>query len=352
MNIIRPLISIVLCLSLLVCFAACGKKEENNKADSDNAPENKYTEKWVIEPSIEADAIYTLPLCVFNEETNHYDITYGDVFIIEKDGKSGFINSNGDIIVEPKYDTIETCICKEGYIVSIKPEGSYRTTYTVDSSFNEIWSYPHSCEEFDGYEYLWDAAANKVMVKKVNSQRSSDAYLPEAVKLDNGKYAVASNGKLCSNADYDAAGIFTGGLVALSKGGKWGYVNSEGKQIIPFEYDAVPGYSATGNGNTPYECSENYVTVFKNGKYGVVKSDGTQVIPCQYTALTTVHDGRVFASNDGGVWGLLLVDESISNGIASDTKVTEPTEKSSESSVEETTESTQEQTSEQLQTVI
>lgn len=331
----KCLTAVVLCFALLLCFSACGEKQADTQ--SEKTQKTEYTEKWVVEPSIVADNIYSLPLCTFNEETNHYDVNYGDVYVIEKDGKLGFINSNGEIVVEPKYNTVETCICTDGYIATIKPEGSYRSTYKIDSSFNELWMYPHSCEEFEGYTYLWNAGLNTVSVQNGDVQADGGAYLPEAVGLDSGKYAVVSAGKIQGETDYDAAGVFTGGVVAMSKGSKWGYVNALGETVIPFSYDAVPDYSATGNGNTPYECSENYITVLKDGKYGIFKADGTQVVPCNYRSLTTVHDGRAFVSNDGGVWGILLIDETVSNGIVYQTEVvqssTQPTEEATSQEV-------------------
>lgn len=316
MKCFRSMFAALLCMVLLFGLCACGKKEEEAKAETDSSQKIEYAETWVVEPSIEADNIFSLPLSSFNEKTNHYDVSFGDCYVIQKDGKFGFIDSNGDLIIEPKYDTVETCICTDGYIATIKPVGSYTTTYKIDSSFSESWMYPHKCDEFTGYTYLWNSALNKVSIHNGDTQADGGSYLPEAVQLDSGKYAVASGEKLCGATDYDAAGIFTGGLVAMSKGGKWGYLNSAGETVIPFEYSSVNGYSALGNSTTPYECSEGYITVLKNGKYGVFKADGTQVVPCQYNALTTVHDGRAFASNDGGVWGILLIDERISNGIS------------------------------------
>ncbi len=165
-----------------------------------------------------------------------------------------------------------------------------------------------------------------VSVQKGDEQVDGGNFVPEAVRLSDGKFAVACGNKLQGAADYTAAGVFTGGLVALEKGGKWGYVNSKGKEVIPFEFDAIDSHSALGGEPTAYECSEGYVTVCKGGKYGVYKADGTQVIPCQYSAMTTVHDGRVFASNDGGVWGILLVDKQISDGIALKKAIAETTE--------------------------
>ena len=317
MKCFKRVFALCLCLVMIAGLCACAdKKKEEDKSKTDSAQKIEYTETWVVEPSIEADRIFSLPLTRFNTKTNHYDVSFGDCYVVEKDGKLGFINSNGEIVVEPKYDTVETCLCTDGYIATVKPENSYRSTYTLDMSFSEMWSYPHKCEGFDGYTYLWDSALEMASVQKGDVQADGGIFVPEAVKLSDGKFAVASADKLQGAKDYTAAGVFTGGIVAMEKGGKWGYVNSKGEEVIPFEFDAISGYSALGIGDTAYECSEGYVTVCKGGKYGVYKADGTQIVPCQYSAMTTVHDGRVFASNDGGVWGILLVDEQISDGIA------------------------------------
>ncbi len=323
MKSLKRLTAVVLLLSLVFVFTSCGKKDQTKEPDK--AQTTEYSESWVIEPSIIADKIYSLPLCSFNEVTNHYDVTFGDVYVIEKGGKLGFINSNGEIVVEPKYDTIETCPCTKGYIATVKPENSYRTTYTIDLNLSQMWSYPHKCEGFNGYTYIYNSTANSVSVQNGEVPVSGGAVLPEAVELDSGRFAVVTADKIQGDSEYDDAGVFTGGLVAVQKGEKWGYVNAKGETVIPFNYEAVPEYSATKRSVTPYECSEGYVTVLKNGKYGVISNEGKEIVPCQYRYITTVHDGRAFVSNDGSVWGLLLIDEAASSGIKYEEKTTTTT---------------------------
>ena len=326
---IRNLLCFVICAATLILLVSCGKKDDAKPAASEQTPETtqiNYTEKWVLEPSIEADKIYSLPLCTFNDDTNHYDVSFGSAYVIEKDGKFGFIDSNGKIIIEPKYDTVETCTCTEGYIATVKPEGAYRETYNINLSFDELWIYPHKCEEFDGYTYEWNQQENKAEALR-EGYRTRYCVMPEAVKdSQSGKYALALPGKLSGDYAYDAVGVFTGGLIALSKGGKWGYLDYSGKTVIPFEYDAVEGYGALGIADTAFESSEGYVTVVKDGKYGVFRTDGAQVVPCQYKSLTTVCDGRAFAMGDNGMWGILVIDETVSDGIAKESETQQDTQ--------------------------
>ena len=188
------------------------------------------------------------------------------------------------------------------------------------------------------YVYKWIQTASSLSIEKLSGETSvktgKKAVLPETAKLKDNetKFVFVGANGLITQDTYDGAGIYTGSLAAVSKGGKWGYVNSSGKTVIPFEFSAVEGYRAVGSADTPYECSENYVTVLKDGKYGIYKSDGTAVVPCKYKFLTTVHDGRAFCSDGAGIWGILCIDESISDGIISPEEKTSASTKTSSSS--------------------
>lgn len=349
---IRMTLSFLICA--LIVFSLCSCEGKNDSGDSKKEQKTvqqiNYTEKWVVEPSIKADNIYSLPLVKFNEETNHYDVGFGDVYVIERDGKFGFIDSNGEEVIEPKYDSVETCPCSYGYIVTEKSEGLYSVTYLVNSSLKSIWRYPHKCTQKGDYVYKWDNTASTLSIEKVgensNAKTSKKAVLPECAGVagEEKKYVFASASGLITKEIYDGAGVYTGSLAAVLKNGKWGYIDSNGKTVIPFEFSAVDSYSALGTESTPYECSENYVTVLKDGKYGIYKSDGTAVVPCKYKSLTTVHDGRAFCSDGAGVWGILCIDEEISDGIISPAEKNSSTV-SSTTAETQTTESTSQQSS-------
>lgn len=340
----RRMLCLVLTAVFILQFAACKKNSEPENDDTAQKEKTeeavKYAEKWLLSPSIQADAIYSLPIVSFNKTTNHYDVSFGDNFVIEKDGKYGLIDSNGKLVISPEFDSIETCTCYEGYIATVKEGEYYTTTYHIDSNNQKLWTYSHTCDGFSGYAYKWNDASSTLSAEEVGSEGAYPAsivpVLPETAEITDGssdteKYALVNNGKAVGKG-YNGAGVFTGGVAAVQSDGKWGYVNSEGKTVIPFEFSAIEGYNALkGENDTPYESSEGYITLSKDGKFGIYSSEGKQIIPCQYTYLTTVHDGRAFASQDGKSWGILLVDEKISNGIASDDEVTAVTAESTTS---------------------
>ena len=331
----------ILCLALaavfVFLFAACGgnrKKDEEEKQQK-TEPKATYTEKWLLSPSIKAQSIYSLPLISLNKSTNHYDISFGDSFVVKKGDLFGLIDSNGSLVFKPEFLTIETCPCYDGYIITQKEDSVYTSTYQLSSKYQKAWIYPHDCDGFTGLSYKMNS--DDMTVSSDYNGKDKDfpsdvkPVLPEAMPIADshgptGKYTIVTDGKAVGRSDYDCAGVFTGGLCAVRLNNRWGYVNAEGKTVIPFEFDAVEGYNALNlSYDTPYECSEGYVTVLKGGKFGVYSADGEMVIPCQYACLTTVHDGRAYASQDGQTWGILLVDEKISNGISAEENTTTTT---------------------------
>ena len=63
---------------------------------------------------------------------------------------------------------------------------------------------------------------------------------------------------------------------------KWGYINSKGKIVIPFRYDATSGFS---------EDLENPAVVIIENKYGYIDKTGKTVIPVIYDAAAEFQDG-------------------------------------------------------------
>ena len=115
--------------------------------------------------------------------------------------------------------------------------------------------------------------------------------------------------------------VFSEGLAAMMKpGNKWGYINKEGKEIIPFVYDwgscFHQGVALVAKGkrlglidknNTvilPFEF-ENGVftgsvyTLCQNGKWGVYSPTGVCVTPCQYDQQITFVEGYATVVKNG-----------------------------------------------------
>ena len=84
-----------------------------------------------------------------------------------------------------------------------------------------------------------------------------------SVKSKDNKYGfIDRNGKIVIPLEYEDAGNFSEGLAPVKKDGKWGYISKSGEVRIPFEFDKAS------------EFSEEYAVVSKNGEAGFIDKNG------------------------------------------------------------------------------
>ncbi len=79
--------------------------------------------------------------------------------------------------------------------------------------------------------------------------------------------------------DYDEVRNFQEGLAVVSKNKKYGFINKNGKEVIPRIYDDV------------FDFSEGLAPVLKNEKYGFIDKHGQEVIPCIYDDVLNFSEG-------------------------------------------------------------
>ena len=111
------------------------------------------------------------------------------------------------------------------------------------------------------------------------------------------------------------------GIAALCKDGKWGYFNSEGEEILPFEY-SPSAYSFTDyrtDGKIryiPYSSSFGYIAVCKDGKWGYADTEGNMVTDLEFDEARPVYMGKAWVKLDGA-WSVIEFAE-YDEGITAD----------------------------------
>ncbi|MCL2816459.1 MAG: WG repeat-containing protein [Oscillospiraceae bacterium] len=140
-----------------------------------------------------------------------------------------------------------------------------------------------------------------------------------AVLMDKeGKFGfVNKENRVVIAFEYDSAYAFEGGCAAVQKGGKWGAVDGEGNVVIPFEYDEVSslgeGFMSTKKGDTYsdspiYDSANDFieglVAVQKGGKWGYIDETGEIIIPIEYDSVGRFNEGLSAVQKDGK-WGIL-----------------------------------------------
>lgn len=114
-----------------------------------------------------------------------------------------------------------------------------------------------------------------------------------------GKYGfMNSQGKLVIPIKYDDVGIFSEGLASVEKNNKSGFINIQGKIVIPFEYDR------------PSRFSDGLARVRIDGRYIFIDKTGTKVLDVdRYYNLNPFSYSEVFMD------GFALVEKESKQGL-------------------------------------
>lgn len=193
---------------------------------------------------------------------------------VEKDGRTGWIDHNGQIIVPLKYDRTRE-FSEE--IIAVN-QGA-----TLDDF---------------GYEGGKWGYCNRKGVEITPPQFDEVADFKQglaAVKKGK-KYAyVNTQGKVQISFRYDYASDFSEGLAAVESKGKWGFINRQGEWVISGVYDHASafqhGLAIVFSENFRYPV-EDYEDVFETqGKYGLIDRKGKLILDTIYDELGPFING-------------------------------------------------------------
>jgi hypothetical protein len=108
-------------------------------------------------------------------------------------------------------------------------------------------------------------------------------------------------------------GAFSDGLASVIKSvgeweGKVGYIDKSGKVVIDFIYDAIPGHGYTAN-----EFREGFAVQLLGEKYGIIDKAGNIVVPFVYEEIHSISEGMASVSISGRFqfspkkWGVIQI---------------------------------------------
>ena len=107
----------------------------------------------------------------------------------------------------------------------------------------------------------------------------------------NGKWGfLSSDGKVVVPTIYDSVGSFREGLADVSKNGKSGFVDTTGKVVIDLVYDNVYGFKS------------GIAKVANLNLYGLINKSGKLILPIEYDNIAHVS-GEMIAICKKDLWG-------------------------------------------------
>lgn len=312
------------------------------------------TYEWIVQPEIEADDIYYL--------RDNQEIAYSQnelkrqkfsaYAVIEKDQKRGVIKNDGTVVDGIKYTyvfviadinignpyvlydpDVEKYFYLDEDMGEMKEAGEYESMetdlwggifYYADELRNILDSRTSSGEKTEIPEYA-------IPVQKAESVYGSSADYEAWVQGLSEQYAIYYKNKLTADFTYEECGSDSSGILAVEKDGKWGYVNEEGKLVIPIEYDAswdcysaydIENPNVVGGNITPYcyAASEGYVPLVKDGKWEMRNVSGQLVIASGvFEKICPVYDGKCWVKKNGK-WGAIQLNKAETNPLLSETE--------------------------------
>ena len=106
----------------------------------------------------------------------------------------------------------------------------------------------------------------------------------ENIFTKDGKYGyVDKNGKTIIPPKYDGANDFSEGLASVLSDGKWGFINRNGETVVPFTYS-----------HEPRNFSDSLACIKNDEGYGYINHRGEIVIPCIYYSTHDFSEGLAF----------------------------------------------------------
>ena len=177
---------------------------------------------------------------IIDKDYTYIEYLLGDYFIVERDSKSGIINSNGKSIIELKYDSISRI--NETDILQMEKD---RNIALYNLNMKEIVSMDNAIvkevKDEKAYILLYSDTDFKYLDKNGNILTSQNLFEnnPLFAKNINGKWGfVDKDGNLKVQNDYELVTDFNKyGFAGIKKDGKWGSINQNGEIVQEPTYD-------------------------------------------------------------------------------------------------------------------
>lgn len=242
------------------------------------------------------------------------------VFTDAATGKVGIMTLGGEITENADHNKITVCSDSwrsYRYIVE-SPESEYllladAETKTVTTRQYHGLQTPETvpCWSEVGKHLAWTdekGYAGEVKTKDVSLE---PGLYPVATSLGaDAKYGyIGRTLRLEIAAVYENARDFSEDIAAVKQGGKWGYINSLGVTVIPFDFESC-ALADTMGGDIAFSFRNGLAPVCKGGKYGIINSAGETVVDFTFDIILQGENGKYIAFS-GGRWGIIEIDEEL-----------------------------------------
>lgn len=215
------------------------------------------------------------------KNVSYEEVTQYDYFITSIGGKAGVIDKEGNVVINAEYDLIQIpnpskpiFICLYDYNTDTREYNSK----VLNENGDEIYT------NYSGIQAIPN-----------NNTSSQNSYQTGILRYkQDGKYGLLNiNGRKITDAIYDSIETleYKDGILKVSQEGKFGLISLNGDEIVKPEYDSIAtdGYY---NQDTKYEAAGYIVNVRTDEgyRYGYINSEGKQILDTMYTSLKRITE--------------------------------------------------------------
>ena len=212
--------------------------------------------------------------------------------IIRKDGKWGYIDMTGEIVIPIEYRNAWN-FNDDGLAIVEIPDGKNRVGLSYVRAW-KTWGYINKNGEIVltvKYNNVYDFSENLAMVSNFDSGGGYNAYQKFGY--------INRNGELVIPMIYESACEFENGLAAVCiNNNKYGVINTAGEIVIPLIYDDIR-----------FVDGGRLIIAGKDWKYGILNNKGEIVLPFEYDLINggrKMKDHLLCIEKDG-LWGIIEI---------------------------------------------
>lgn len=229
------------------------------------------------------------------------------LYPVEVQGKYGFINGKGEIVIEPTYDGLGYGYPSlPGGLVFVEDRAAKKQTY-----FNPTGEKLFECElrmcgiPYDGLalytakvqtgegavatRYGYMNKQGKVAIQPIYNRAFPFSDGLARVNLGKATGFINTKGELVTPYRYSQTSDFSDGMaaVSLSAGGKFGFIDKTGRLAVAPRFDYVSSFS------------DGAAAVSVNGKYGYIDKKGDYILKPQFGMAQPFSEGLAFVERNG-----------------------------------------------------
>ena len=289
------------------------KQENKTKKEKVKTPMATSKKVAIIATIIVVLAIVTIAgIIIFQNIQRDYKvekITSFNYYLLYKNDKMGVIDTKGNILIEPKYDSIKipnptkaVFICIEDY----NAEDDKKAPKVLNDKNETIFT-----------EY------NQVSPIQIKDIVSDVPYEKSVLRFEQGgKYGLIDyNGKVVVKPIYDEIDNISHkeGEMIVKKDGKYGVINMKGTKLVDIQYDSIDGdnYYDEEKG---YKSS-GYIVGNKTDegmRYGYISNRGRVILKPEYDSIYRVteikeKEGRYLIASKNGQCAIIKDDKNITD---------------------------------------